>query len=128
MKRNTTIIVLIIVLIVAVAGLFVIRNNQTSLPENPKTIASPTPFESIEITGEIVCLPHKNPGEFQTMECAFGIKDNNTGNYYGLAFDPEENDLTMTGETVTVKGDFSEVPDSIYDIVGKIDVVSVTSN
>jgi hypothetical protein len=35
------------------------------------------------LTGEYVCLPHRNTGGPQTLECAFGIKTD-VGEYYAL--------------------------------------------
>jgi heat shock protein HslJ len=37
------------------------------------------------LSGEYVCLPHKNTGGPQTLECAFGLKTD-VGEYYALDF------------------------------------------
>lgn len=37
------------------------------------------------LSGEYVCLPHKEQGEVQTTECAFGLKTD-SGEYYAIDF------------------------------------------
>lgn len=83
--------------------------------------------QQITVTGESVCLPHKEQGEFQTLECAYGIKATN-GNYYGLR-DPEMKYMSSlaTGETVTVSGIITSAPETNYDIVGIIEVQSLST-
>jgi len=50
--------------------------------EQPNTPSQPQPSgDIVTITGTGICLPHKNPGEIQTMECALGLKADNGGNY-----------------------------------------------
>lgn len=76
---------------------------------------------TMTITGEVVCLPKKHKGEFQTLECAYGILADN-GQYFALS-DPTMqyfSDLP-TGQRATVQGTFQEASaDTIYDIVGTL--------
>jgi len=85
------------------------------------------PNQQITITGESVCLPHKNKDGPQTMECAYGIKETG-GNYYGLR-DPEMKFMSdlATGKTITVSGIITDEPESNYDIVGVIEIQSLST-
>jgi len=76
------------------------------------------------IKGGIICLPHKVRGEFETMECAFGLKGDD-GKNYGLenAFD---HGILDTNEHVTVTGNLKAAdPNFNYDVVGIIEIVQV---
>jgi hypothetical protein len=76
---------------------------------------------SIRVTGQVVCLPHRNTSGPQTLECAIGIRDS-TGNYYGLRnMDPP---LYDTNSSVVVNGNLEPDATSNYNIVGTIDVTS----
>lgn len=82
----------------------------------------------VRIKGEIVCLPHKDKEGPQTLECAYGLQSREDGKYYALGYsDPDALHMTSlpTGEVVVIEGNFTEQPDSKYDIVGAIDVTSV---
>lgn len=52
--------------------------------ETPALIPSDTP-QQVTMTGTFLCLPHKDPGEFETQECAFGIQTED-GKYYAVDF------------------------------------------
>lgn len=96
---------------------------------NPDPIHS-TPEEGmVTLSGTIVCLPHKDTSGPQTLECAFGLKDE-TERYYALTTedDAEPPIITSfpTGTMVTVTGDFTKTEDPVYDVVGLIKVDSIT--
>ena len=88
--------------------------------------------ETITVRGEIVCLPKVGDGP-QTMECAFGVMDEE-GLYYnlgGISWDAPERELLETGTEVEISGVlvYEEVfgPDgNPYDTVGIINVDSMT--
>lgn len=84
--------------------------------------------QEVTVTGEIVCLPHKDKEGPQTLECAFGIM-NEEGQYYALS-DPDMKYITTlpTGKNASVTGGLKSSPDSIYDIVGAIEITSVNIN
>lgn len=80
--------------------------------------------QEMTVTGEVVCLPHKDTKGPVTLECAFGIKSG--GVYYAL-LDPHMQyvpNLPM-GKPITITGIYTKDATSIYDIVGKIEVTSV---
>ena len=83
--------------------------------------------QEIIIKGEMVCLPHKESGP-QTLECAYGLKDEN-GLYYGLKdSDPSYKNISSLemGQPVQIKGILREETNTIYQSVGVIEVVSIS--
>ncbi len=97
---------------------------------SPKSAAI-TPYETT-LSGEFVCLPHRDKRAASTMECAYGIRTAG-GFYYALDLGglPQEETIRFpTSGRITVKG--SVVPiEAIssnawqkYDIVGIMHVVS----
>ena len=92
--------------------------NKQPINESPTPPAAnssvPTNGSEVSLSGETVCLPHKNPGDFQTLECAIGFKDT-AGNYYALRNQP------MEWEGTQVKGKFTADTSGNYDVVGIID-------
>lgn len=83
--------------------------------------------QSVEVSGELVCLPHKNQDGPQTLECAIGFIDED-GNYYGLRDMTDEHALvggTPMGERVLVEGVFKDEMDDKYQQVGVIDVARI---
>lgn len=83
-----------------------------------KKISNQVPPEKITVSGNVICLPKKNPGEVQTLECAIGLESN--GKNYGLKF--EDGSRFETGKSVTVSGKLLPAVNSIYNIVGVIQV------
>ncbi|HVY68027.1 MAG TPA: hypothetical protein VHA30_04005 [Patescibacteria group bacterium] len=91
----------------------------------PSGSAAGSPMQ-VTVTGTVVCLPHKNtqPGQPQTMECAFGLQEDGTGKYYALK--DLKSPLTDTSAKIRVTGRLEDDSSSIYDTVGAISVVSLT--
>lgn len=75
---------------------------------------------SFSVSGEMVCLPHKNSGDVQTLECAYGLRTDDN-RHYGLQYEPFPNDIQI-GQRVSVQGVLTTANDSKYDIVGTIKV------
>lgn len=86
--------------------------------------------EEVKLTGLSVCLPHKNPGEIQTMECAFGLQVGNE--YYSLDLGSFAADF-QTGVNMTIEGTYiplealSSNQWQKYDIKGIVTVTSITT-
>lgn len=57
------------------------------------------------LSGEYVCLPHKNADGPQTMECMYGLKTTD-GNYYGIDFYlmSKMHEQTKIGQIITARG------------------------
>lgn len=85
--------------------------------------------EEVRLTGDSVCLPHKNPGEMQTMECAYGLQVDD--NYYALDLGSFMMDFE-TGKTMTIEGTFVPVEAlsgdqwQKYDVEGIVSVTAIT--
>jgi hypothetical protein len=95
-------------------------NRQPSLVALPSS-NQPAPNSSVPqngaevtLTGETVCLPHKEKGDFQTLECALGFKDT-AGNNYAVRGAP----IDWQGTQIT--GIFINDTSGLYDVVGVID-------
>ncbi|MCX8008993.1 MAG: hypothetical protein N3A54_04825 [Patescibacteria group bacterium] len=122
------------------SAVLIFQSLQSKPSENPQqqdniSQESEIPQEQITdieftITGKIVCLPHKNPSEIQTTECAYGLEDE-AGNYYGLEDpDPAMNMLSQApmNERVKVSGLFREEQSDKYPIIGVIQIQTITKN
>lgn len=107
-------IVILLIATAAAVGIYYYRQQPT--PNQPIVEK-----QQVTITGEVVCLPHKNTKDGITLECAYGIKDAQ-GTYYGLRdTSTEEIPPVNMGETVTVQGLLIPNPESQYDIAGVIE-------
>lgn len=82
----------------------------------------------VTVTGEIVCVPHKNQKESNTLVCPYGIRDAE-GKYYGLMdSDPQYKNMqkAKSGKLATVTGRLERREDKNYPIVGVITMKSLT--
>lgn len=81
--------------------------------------------KQVTISGESVCLPHKEKGDFQTLECAIGLRDND-GSYYAIDQSGLPTQFYETGQRVSVSGLLVPIEQlgsdhwQIYDIKGII--------
>jgi len=141
-------IVVVVVAIIVYASFFSTQNSQSVIASfedcvkagNPVMESSPPRCrtqdgkvfvgavpKSVEIKGEIVCLPHKDTSGPITLECAYGIRSAD-GKHYALKdTDPEYNNIASlpTGEVAVITGKLIEEYESKYDIVGIIEIESV---
>ena len=84
------------------------------------------------ISGEYMCLPHKDTSGPQTMECAFGVRTL-AGLYYALDFNlmSQTPPTFKTGDRINVSGVFTPLENlssnqwQKYPIEG---ILSVTNN
>ncbi len=84
------------------------------------------PGTPITVTGTYECLPKRDTSGPQTMECAFGIKQDD-GVHYALRFD-EQARLTdfVAGKRARITGVFREQVTQ-YDTAGTIEVQAIES-
>lgn len=86
-----------------------------------QTFDSTLPFV---IRGTVVCLPHRDTGGPITMECAFGLKDDQ-GNYYAL-YDPDPGygkiGNISTGVYVEITGLLKPGSHEKYQSIGTIEI------
>jgi hypothetical protein len=122
MKRKTLFIILGIILVLgaSLTAFFLLGGYQKLTQSAQKDEPSPT-IATYE--GSVVCLPHKNPDEPHTLECAVGLKAAN-GNYYGLSGTTSSGLSTATGDQKTVKitGELQEIASDKYQMAGIISV------
>jgi hypothetical protein len=137
-------------LVVAVAGYLVTRSympqdvapsnatsteatsTQPSATTTPESVSPPAVGEQT-LEGEYVCLPHRDTGGPQTLECALGLKADD-GNHYALSTQSAPNwssiATTPTGTRIRVAGHvvsamaLSSDQWQKYDIVGVMQVAS----
>lgn len=80
--------------------------------------------KALEVSGEFVCLPHRDTSGPQTLECALGLKGDD-GNYYGVSdTDPNYSNVTGqgTGARVKIRGQFTPREDSKYNSIGVLSI------
>lgn len=77
---------------------------------------------NFHVSGEIVCLPHKQTGSPHTLECAYGLRTDDN-RHYALEYSPFPNEYNM-GDRVRVTGLLTTGGDSVYAIDGTIKVAS----
>ena len=92
--------------------------------------AIPAPVTgSVAIKGEMVCLPHKHKGDFETMECVYGLKGDD-GSFYGI-LSLSQKDLmdgvANIGQRVKIEGVLESAEASErYDIKANIRLGSIS--
>lgn len=81
----------------------------------------------IVVKGVMVCLPHKNTSGPQTLECAYGLKDDEN-RYYALGdTDPTYKNISGVPMNirVEVEGEFTPRTSTLYQDIGVIEVSRV---
>ncbi len=122
-------LVLVIGLFVAIFG-FGFTVHAPTVEEMPAQEPGESTSTEIDLTGTSICLPHANPGEFETMECAFGIEAN--GENYAVDLANVSGTEFQTGMLTTIKGSFVPVEAlssdhwQNYDIKGIVTVTELT--
>lgn len=127
-KKQRRAVTLLVILGVVMAAAFIIfgmlspeyqgKVNNTNVPNEG----------SIVIEGEMLCLPHKDTSGPQTMECAFGLKDEK-GKYYVIQdTDPNYRNTAsvVMNVNVEVTGTFEKGTSDVYPTVGTIKATKIT--
>ena len=102
-------------------------SSDAPVPPGDGSVAPIPPAGAITISGKVTCLPHRNQGGAQTMECAYGLLGED-GHYYALRdSDPTYTNIFMApmDVPVEVKGSFTAEQDMNYKGVGTITVTSL---
>lgn len=116
-----------VIVVLSGAAFFVVKQRTYDNLNSRPTPARYTGF--VSFTGEIVCLPHRNPGEVQTLECAFGLKDE-FGTYFSLEdTDPQYGNVSSApmGQTVKVEGELIPGESDKYASIGTIKVTRIVT-
>ena len=120
-SRAITIFVIILALLAAgVAGGRLVGNLVLHRAASP----TPMPGISITISGEPVCLPHRDTSGPQTLECAIGLKTDD-GTYYHLTDSSSSYAIISKlqfGQPITVTGVLVTSEDAVYQASGTITV------
>jgi hypothetical protein len=77
----------------------------------------------VHLSGEIVCLPHKNSNAPQTLECAYGLHTDDD-HYFGLQSADISSHFSVS-DRVEVSGMLTVGTDNVYATNGIIKVDSV---
>lgn len=119
--RRDILLILITVAVILMTSVVVVAIQSRSFVKAPATGKT-----AITKKGEVVCMPHKNTDGPQTLECAYGIKDEG-GDYYGLRYDNENSRFSevQIGQKITVKGLLETHNDSVYATMGTIRVAQI---
>jgi len=90
-----------------------------------KTLEMNATKTPMTVTGKMICLSHKDTNGPQTLECAYGLRDEH-GMEYGLS-DPKGAYLMNlpTDTTVTVTGVYTKAENTKYKAEGTIEIESV---
>ncbi len=127
-KALLIVFVLLVVTGLAYLAIALYKSSPTNNEPTPEVVSVPA-AGPITARGTIVCLPHKNTDGPQTLECAYGLKDE-SGRYFGMSdTDPEYkniSNLTMN-TSVTVNGTFKPEESDRYQSIGIIAVTSITA-
>lgn len=116
-------ILLIVAIVVAISTIGFLILNKYIYTEKQGGGVTVAPYEGI-LTGEHVCLPHKDTSGPQTLECAFGIKTD-AGEYYSLDFDPEEMLDFNIGGRFRAKGLITPVDTNDDSYLNKYPIVGI---
>lgn len=102
--------------------------NQSS-PVSPSVVTPIAPTGTkVSLSGEFVCLPVKDTGGPQTLECAMGLKAAD-GKFYALRDSTSDYSLiskAKTSDQVDITGVLEASVSSKYDIVGTVVLDSLT--
>ncbi|HEX8763193.1 MAG TPA: hypothetical protein VF733_05585 [Candidatus Saccharimonadales bacterium] len=91
----------------------------------PSKSNDPSPTEAtVRMTGELVCLPHKNMDGPHTLECATGFKSEDN-KYYGIKDDNQKVGSTPYNKPVVVDGKLIKESSDVYQMEGSIIVESI---
>jgi hypothetical protein len=126
--KKKIIIVLLVGLVLTAATVFWIQKDKVSAPSPPSGNAQDLPLQTgdVTVTGEVICLPHKDTSGPQTLECAIGIKDDRGVNYALLSDDPSQAG-SLTGKKVRITGKLQQAdPNSSYATAGTLQIQSIT--
>ncbi len=112
MKNRKTVLIssgVLVALLFSVSAFLLLRDSTSNTEINGSHIT---------VSGEYVCLPHKNSNQ-TTEECALGIKADN-GSYYAIkANDNDLNDF-QSGKRVTISGEYQPETSQTYTSVGTV--------
>ncbi len=131
MKTQRYLFTILVCLILAAVVLVFIKlgfkNNSLPKPGN-ESYPSPTNTETqrSSLSGEVICLPHKDQTGPQTLECAFGILADDGNNYsLNLGLMPQNPPEFKIGDTIKANGTMTPIEMISSDHLQKYDIVGI---
>ena len=126
-RGSVGLIVMVLVVIgIAIYFMFVQRDATGTPPAAPPVVLPGNMGEQVTVVGEMGCLPHKDQGGPQTLECAFGLLGDDT-NYYGLLDLTNDYSIVMKlvgGHRYRISGILREAPtNNIYTNIALIEIL-----
>ncbi len=120
------------IMLLALCLALIVIQSQLQLNKSKQIVpVLPTPTQipgaHITVSGTFMCLPHKDQTGIQTMECAFGLMDDNK-TYYGLRdSDPGYKNISSVpgNSRVTIDGMFYPQDNEKYPTVGTIEIFTL---
>lgn len=123
MRRRSLLV--IITTLLAVLIVFVV-SGRISAPE-PEASSVYKEGDLVSLKGELTCLPHRDQSGPQTLECAYGFKDE-AGAYYALR-DTDPGQSVVGGAPfntpVQIEGVYRATGDDTYQQIGTIEVKTI---
>jgi hypothetical protein len=119
-------IFLAVLIIVSALGYFAYANSTSRSLSDDHSIVPKS--ELVTIKGTALCLPHKDTTGPQTMECAYGLKDE-SGIYYALSdSDPGYKNISSLpmNDKVEATGTLKKQTNTTYPTVGTITVTKIS--
>lgn len=126
MQRRRSLLIISGVILALVIVFFV--SGKINAPEPTGSNTSFKDGDLVSLSGELQCLPHRDQSGPQTLECAYGFKDE-SGNYYALEDTTQDYSLignTPMNEPVQVEGTYRPNSDTKYQQNGTIQVTAIT--
>ncbi len=124
MQHKRSPIIVIITLLLVVIVFFV--SGKLDAPEAEVTNQY-EPGQLVSLKGQLVCLPHRDQSGPQTMECAYGFRDE-SGTYYALQDTSSDYSLLMgvpMSEDVEIEGIYRLSESDKYQQNGTIELRSI---
>jgi len=102
LSKKHFLIIYVIIFVIALVGIFYFLNNFIYTEKQAGGLIEP--YEA-SLSGEYVCLPHKDETGPRTDECAFGLKTD-TDEYYAVDFSqiPEVGIPFIAGDRLSASG------------------------
>lgn len=123
--RKRSLMFVVGTLLAVVAAFFI--SGTLNGPESAQPAANFSNGEYVELAGELVCLQHRDQSGPQTMECAFGFRDE-SGTYFGLQDTTPDYSLLSgvpMGQPITIGGIYRPSEETEYLQSGTIELQNV---
>lgn len=125
MQRRRSLFIIAGMVLAVVVAFFI--SGTLNAPESIPETSGFSDGQYVELAGELVCLPHRDQSGPQTMECAFGFKDE-SGTYYALQDTTQDYSLLSgvpMNQRIQIGGVYQSSDDDKYQQNGMIKLEKV---